>query len=180
MGGQISTIFHISKTAEVFFTTYHHSFFINTDMPARRKFANEVETSNLPGRTAFEPIHAIAVEPNKFTPPEFLDEFAKQEWYRITATQDECYPVDLAALASYCVQFSHWQKAEVELAGQPLTVSVRGREQANPLVKISENAQKLMLSYARELGFTPVSRTRIPISKEVNDDRDAFTVFMES
>ena len=93
-------------------------------------------------------------------PPEFLDEHAKNEWWRVAPELHALgllTVLDLQPLAAYCQAYAHWVTAERALArmaaedpetkGLTVTGSA-GTRLASPLVKIARNAATDMLRFA--------------------------------
>ena len=110
-------------------------------------------------RTAPEP----ALLPKCPEPPEWLHEYAKQEWWR---TAPELHvlgllsSVDVAWLAAYCSSYALWRQASEEL-DKLLIETQAGDPRRSPLIKIIHDAASDMVRYAGEFGLTPVARTRI-------------------
>ena len=108
-------------------------------------------------------------------PPEFLDEHAKNEWWRVAPklhALGSLTVLDLQPLAAYCQAYAHWITAERALAqmaaGDPrfsglMITGSTGSHMANPLVKIARGAAADMLRFAAEFGLTPVARSRLSV-----------------
>ena len=121
-----------------------------------------------PGR---EPQPALAAEPPEA--PDFLSAYAREEWRRVIVEAHRLRlvtPLDVQIFAAYCDAYSRWRTAAETIASMAerdpvmrgqIVKTQSGGAAANPLVWISSSAAKSMLSFANELGLTPVARSRI-------------------
>jgi P27 family predicted phage terminase small subunit len=75
--------------------------------------------------------------------------------------------LDRDALTLYCSAFSRWKQAERQLRKHGLVVRVRKNPYPilSPYLIISNQAQKQCRALLLEFGLTPVSRTRVHVSK---------------
>jgi P27 family predicted phage terminase small subunit len=116
-----------------------------------------------PGKRAMRAPVKPALLPKCPEPPEWLAQYAKEEWWR-TAPQLHVLgllsSVDMACLAAYCSSYALWRQASEELNGLVFTTQARAPRR-NPLIKIIRDAAADMVRYAGEFGLTPVARTRI-------------------
>jgi P27 family predicted phage terminase small subunit len=116
-----------------------------------------------PGKRAMRPPVEPAILPKCPEPPEWLHEYAKQEWWR-TGPQLHVLgllsSVDVACLAAYCSSYAMWRQASEELDGLVFTTQA-GDPRRNPLIKLIRDAAADMVRYGGEFGLTPVARTRI-------------------
>ena len=109
--------------------------------------------------------------------PESLSKIARDEWARVA---EILYRVrvltnaDLAILRGYCVNFAWAFEAEQRVMEEGTTIEeVRGTaenpytiKKENPTFSVAQKAFKQMLEFARELGLTPASRTKIQSAPE--------------
>jgi len=129
-----------------------------------------------PGKRPIRPEPEPAVPATPPDPPEFLDEHAKNEWWRVAPELHALgllTVLDLQPLAAYCQAYVHWVTAERALArmaagdahfcGLMITGST-GSHMANPLVRVARNAAHDMLRFAAEFGLTPVARSRLSVA----------------
>jgi len=128
-----------------------------------------------PGKRPIRPEPEPAVPTTPPDPPEFLDEHAKNEWWRVAPklhALGSSTVLDLQPLAAYCQAYAHWITAERALAqmaaGDPrfsglMITGSTGSHMANPLVKIARGAAADMLRFAAEFGLTPVARSRLSV-----------------
>jgi P27 family predicted phage terminase small subunit len=116
-----------------------------------------------PGKRAKRPPPEPAILPKCPEPPEWLHEYAKQEWWRVAPELHVVgllSSIDIACLAAYCASYAMWRRASEEL--DRLTVETRaGDLRRHPLIKVIADAASDMVRYAGEFGLTPVARTRI-------------------
>lgn len=103
-------------------------------------------------------------------PPEWLNDIARQEWYRVVgglAALKMVSSLDLGMLAIYCNEMSVYIEIE-EMLRQKDRVMVFKHEngqlkyaQVVPYQKVADRAFEKAMKIATEFGFTPASRTRI-------------------
>ena len=118
-----------------------------------------------PGKRAKRPPPEPAILPKCPEPPEWLHEYAKEEWWR-TAPQLHVLgllsAIDVACLGAYCSSFAMWRDASEQLRAEGLTAETAdGRQCRNVLTKTVREAAADMVRNAGEFGLTPVARTRI-------------------
>ncbi|KFE40745.1 phage terminase small subunit P27 family [Staphylococcus agnetis] len=123
-------------------------------------------------------------ELNKFskidvTPPDFLDDIAKEEYKRIIPHMQELpiSKLDTGQIAQYCSFYSDFVKASVILEQEDLMiVDDKGNQKVNPAFNVKEKAGIRMQQTANTLGLTIDSRLRIIVPDEKEDD-DPFKQF---
>jgi P27 family predicted phage terminase small subunit len=99
-------------------------------------------------------------------PPE-LGPVASAEWDRILSEllvePDLIKRVDRGLLQVYCAFYADWFEAEAKIQeiGQVIK-SPNGYPQTAPWVSIANMRATLMLAIAKEFGFSPVSRGKLP------------------
>jgi P27 family predicted phage terminase small subunit len=123
-------------------------------------------------------------------PPVHLDQYACEEWKRISP---ECYhlrlltTLDVQSLAAYCMAYSRWRTAEEILASigarDPKTrgMLVKGscdQPIQNPMLMIARTAAREMVRYAGEFGLTPAARARIAAGALVDKTAGKFDGFL--
>jgi P27 family predicted phage terminase small subunit len=119
-----------------------------------------------PGKRPMRPTPEPAILPKCPEPPEWLHEYAREEWWR-TAPQLHVLgllsSVDIACLSACCSSYGMWRQASEELAREQglLVMTQAGDQRRSPLIKIIADAASDMVRYAGEFGLTPVVRTRI-------------------
>jgi P27 family predicted phage terminase small subunit len=116
----------------------------------------------------------LATAPIEPEPDAGLDSIARAEWTRVTAAMANNGLVtilDAAVLAAYCTNFSRWKRAEAAVArdGEILFTEVRDTHRVviaekpmkNPMLSVSECAQRLMSRFADQLGLSPSGRSKL-------------------
>lgn len=97
--------------------------------------------------------------------PAWLDVEAKKEWKRVIKeleTDEGLLEIDLKALEGYCQSYSKWKLCEEILQREGYTFTTpNGYVQQRPEVAIANKSLADMRAWAKELGFTPASRSRM-------------------
>jgi len=133
-----------------------------------------------PGKRAFN--HDEPIQPDdRPTCPDFLDEVAQEEWYRISAILTEMgllSSADRTAMAAYCTVYSRWVHAEqqVKKFGTIVKSPEKGFPMKSPYLTVSDQAMESMRKFLVEFGLTPLSRSRIHVDrkKAPEDEFDSF------
>ena len=113
-------------------------------------------------------------------PPEWLDDGAGAEWFRIVKDLDGMgllSPADHAMLEAYCTTYSRFVQAEVQVRKYgPIVKSPNGFAQTSPYLTVANQALEALRKLSVEFGLTPSSRSRIrlPASGEAMDEFDRF------
>jgi P27 family predicted phage terminase small subunit len=107
-------------------------------------------------------------------PPDHLNPIARREWRRLVK---QLHPLGLLTnidgdqLALYCVAYSRWCAAEVELAKSGVVVtSPNGYPIQNPHLAIATKAMEQMYRYLGKFGMNPVDRARIHVTPAQQED----------
>jgi len=125
-----------------------------------------------PGKRKIEPEPEPEQPAQIPEPPEFLNDLAKQEWWRIAKQLQVLRlftSLDMKVLAAYCAACARWETAEAAIKKQAqldqqsggLVVESRDGSSMNPLVRVSAAASRDMMRFAREFGISPAARARI-------------------
>jgi P27 family predicted phage terminase small subunit len=129
----------------------------------RRKSANTKRLQgNAAGKEIAAPIEGVG---DVLEPPKDFNAAQKAIW-RVAV---EFAPVntltasDLWTLRNWCVAASlhAWATKQMFKKGETLTADSTGGERVNPLIVIINKQAEIMLKHAKELGFTPASRSSI-------------------
>jgi P27 family predicted phage terminase small subunit len=99
-------------------------------------------------------------------PPE-LGPVARAEWDRVLGELliegDLMKRVDRGLLQVYCASYADWFEAEVKIQEFELVIkSPNGYPQISPWVTIANMRANVMLAIAKEFGFSPLSRGKLP------------------
>ena len=100
--------------------------------------------------------------------PDFLDDEARAEWFRMAKVLQDMGLLSLAdraALAAYCVVYSRWVTAErqVQRLGTIVKSPQKNFPMKSPYLTVADQALETMRKFMVEFGLTPSSR-RVPAS----------------
>lgn len=131
-----------------------------------------------------QPCRMNKLEPNPGTdcivPPVRLSEKAMEHWDKTVETltaANMITNVDAQALAAYCVNFTTWHDAIVEVDKEGAVITgASGIPQRSPHLIVAEKALVSMMKFLTEFGMTPSSRTRVNVVKE-KEDKNPFSKF---
>jgi P27 family predicted phage terminase small subunit len=102
------------------------------------------------------------------TCPAHLSPTAKAEWKRLAQDLNAIgllTRIDRTVLAGYCQAYGRWVEAERKLRETPTILKTpAGYVQQSPWLSISNKQMELMARYMAELGLTPSSRSRLPVT----------------
>ncbi len=101
------------------------------------------------------------------------DKVARAEFKKISEELQELKlltNLDVNTLASYCIAYSNYLKATLELEGQPLVISQTNKSGftnlvENPLIRIQLKFSDEMKKHASEMGLTINSRLKLVVPK---------------
>lgn len=112
------------------------------------------------------------------TCPDFLSDYAKVEWRRITPLLLRVKlitEIDRAALAMYCQTYGRWRHAEEKIKADGLMkISPNGYEIQNPYIAISNKAIEKMRGLLAEFGMSPATRSRVKAEENTDDPVEEF------
>jgi P27 family predicted phage terminase small subunit len=116
--------------------------------------------------------------------PDFLDEEARAEWFRMAKVLQDMgllTRADRAALAAYCVVYSRWVTAErqVQRLGTIVKSPLKNFPMKSPYLTVADQALETMRKFMVEFGLTPSSRSRIRVP-EASRAADEFDAFLET
>lgn len=130
-----------------------------------------------PGKRALNDSEPTAPEETPSC-PDFLDDVAQEEWYRISEILTEMGLLSTADRAAYCTVYSRWVHAEeqVKKFGTIVKSPEKGVPMKSPYLTVADQAMETMRKFLVEFGLTPSSRSRIRvIGKTTSEDEfDAF------
>jgi P27 family predicted phage terminase small subunit len=113
--------------------------------------------------------------------PDFLSDYAREEWSRVAQTLYDLgtlSQIDQSMLAAYCTAFAHWRRAEEDLERMAqadtsthgaVIRTKQGNFIQNPLVGVANTARREMQRLAAEFGLSPSARTQIEANPYAND-----------
>jgi phage terminase small subunit len=109
-----------------------------------------------PGKRRLNP--GVQLPPKPFDPPFPLGAIAQREWDRIMSFGYWLRESESVAIADRCVCFQRIQEAEEEIRRNGFTVVNRGREVANPAIRIAKYYRDAMDRWDQELYLKPFCR----------------------
>ncbi|QNN24345.1 phage terminase small subunit P27 family [Planctomycetales bacterium ZRK34] len=125
-------------------------------------------------RLAAQPDYADGIP----SPPDWLDGIALSEWQRITAIMAEAGTIkecDLAIVAMYSQAWGEYCELRQQVIDKGWTaISSKGAEYPAPWANYYLAAEKRVAAYAKELGITPASHTKVAGKPKQKDDGDFF------
>jgi len=108
--------------------------------------------------------------------PKHLDREARAEWRRITPQLLKLKilaEIDRAALAGYCMAWSRWIRAEMNLRKRGLVIMTRTLYPIpNPYLGIANTALDMMRKFGVEFGMTPSSKSRVHAAQAPDGQSD--------
>jgi P27 family predicted phage terminase small subunit len=107
-----------------------------------------------------------AANSNEPVPPNDLNVEGTHEWKRITGLlrdRNALDGLDQAALRDYLVCWQRLQDCEADIQKRGILVKGARGTVKNPSLQIAKSYRESMLAWARELGFTLGSRTRLAL-----------------
>ena len=133
-------------------------------MARLKKTVEQRALEGLPGKSRVAPVVERGAVPEC---PEWLTGIAREEWNRVAPALHAAgllTGLDVSALEGYCACYWKWREAEQRLADEGLTIlTPNGSTQIHPCQSISNQAQKLLLSWVKAFGLSPDSRGRMEL-----------------
>src|SRR5699024_132798 len=106
-------------------------------------------------------------------PPDFLDDDAIQEWYRVLPLINELPIKDLdkGLLATYCQTYSNYKNATLKIQEKGMEVVTERGSKLSPNYTIQRDSVNTMNAICPKLGLTVESRLKImePKPKQLSD-----------
>jgi P27 family predicted phage terminase small subunit len=129
-----------------------------------KKTVEQRALEGLPGKSRVAPVVEKGEVPEC---PKWLTGIAEEEWNRVAPALHAAgllTGLDISALEGYVVTYAKWREAEQRLAEEGLTITTpNGCTQIHPAQSISNQTQKLLLSWVRSFGLSPDSRGRMDL-----------------
>lgn len=133
-------------------------------MARLKKTVEQRALEGLPGKSRVAPVVEKGEVPEC---PKWLTGIAEEEWNRVAPALHAAgllTSLDLCALEGYCACYGKWRQAEQQLAEEGLMIlTPNGSTQIHPCQSISNQAQKLLLSWVKAFGLSPDSRGRMEL-----------------
>ena len=113
-------------------------------------------------------------------PPDFLDDDAIQEWYRVLPLINELPIKDLdkGLLATYCQTYSNYKNATLKIQEEGMVVVTERGSKLSPNYTIQRDSVNTMNAICPKLGLTVESRLKI-MEPKPKQQYDPFSAFFE-
>lgn len=113
-------------------------------------------------------------------PPDFLDDDAIQEWYRVLPLINELPIKDLdkGLLATYCQTYSNYKNATLKIQEEGMVVVTERGSKLSPHYTIQRDSVNTMNAICPKLGLTVESRLKI-MEPKPKQQYDPFSAFFE-
>ena len=113
-------------------------------------------------------------------PPDFLDDDAIQEWYRVLPLINELPIKDLdkGLLATYCQTYSNYKNATLKIQEEGMVVVTERGSKLSPNYTIQRDSVNTMNAICPKLGLTVESRLKI-MEPKPKQQYDPFSEFFE-
>src|SRR5699024_1793030 len=112
--------------------------------------------------------------------PDFLDDDAIQEWYRVLPLINELHIKDLdkGLLATYCQTYSNYKNATLKIQEEGMVVVTESGSKRSPNDTIQRNSVNTMNAICPKSGPTVESRLKI-MEPKTKQQYDPFSAFFE-
>lgn len=113
-------------------------------------------------------------------PPDFLDDDAIQEWYRVLPLINELPIKDLdkGLLATYCQTYSNYKNATLKIQEEGMVVVTERGSKLSPNYTIQRDSVNTMNAICPKLGLTVESRLKI-MEPKPKQQYGPFSAFFE-
>ena len=109
-------------------------------------------------------------------PPEHLNDMARAEWQRtggLLLKMGLMTELDVAALAAYCMAYSHWVIAEAALQEHGMLImNPQGQPVRSPYWGVATKSMDQMRSFLSEFGMSPSSRSVVSATEKAGELTD--------
>lgn len=112
--------------------------------------------------------------------PEGLTNEGRREWLRITRLlrdRGALDALDQAGLHDYLLCWERLRQCEAEIEARGVLVDGERGKVKNPACQLARQYRDALLAWAKELGFTMTSRTRMGIPKPASNRPNPFAKF---
>ena len=113
-------------------------------------------------------------------PPDFLDDDAIQEWYRVLPLINELPIKDLdkGLLATYCQTYSNYKNATLKIQEEGMVIETERGTKLSSHYTVQRDSVNTMNSICPKLGLTVESRLKI-MEPKPKQQYDPFSAFFE-
>jgi len=127
-------------------------------------------TTQTKEQIARQEAHEPKIEKDALKKPDFLTDYAKEEWDRVIELIGELgvlNSLDLYTLSAYCEAVSVFRNAQEQWKKNQQVIGIddNGRYLPNPYLRILKEQTLLINKLSEQLSLTPVGRARLGIAK---------------
>lgn len=114
------------------------------------------------------------LKPLQDEPPEYLDDIAIVEWYRIVELLSELpiADLDMSLVSAYCSTYSNYVQATIHLNKYGLVVETERGTKLSSYYTAQRDATDRLLSLSNKLGLNIDSRMKVISNKSENKKED--------
>lgn len=117
----------------------------------------------------------LKIDRDQLIAPDFLDEMAKEEFYRVveeTAKIDVLDNLDLSILAMYCNAYSQYIEVNEQIRNTMPSLRYNDKGRSSPLINIQDKLAKQILSYSSKLGLATTDRLKLMVPNELAENKE--------
>lgn len=117
----------------------------------------------------------LKIDRDQLIAPTFLDEIAKEEFYRVvdeTAKIDVLDNLDLSILAMYCNAYSQYIEVNEQIRNTMPALRYNDKGRSSPLINIQDKLAKQILSYSSKLGLATTDRLKLMVPNELAENKE--------
>lgn len=117
----------------------------------------------------------LKIDRDKLIAPAFLDDVAKEEFYRVveeTAKIDVLDNLDLSILAMYCNAYSQYIEVNEQIRNTMPALRYNDKGRSSPLINIQDKLAKQILSYSSKLGLATTDRLKLMVPNELAENKE--------
>lgn len=117
----------------------------------------------------------LKIDRDQLIAPDFLDDVAKEEFYRVvdeTAKIDVLDNLDLSILAMYCNAYSQYIEVNEQIRNTMPALRYNDKGRSSPLINIQDKLAKQILSYSSKLGLATTDRLKLMVPNELAENKE--------
>lgn len=117
----------------------------------------------------------LKIDRDQLIAPAFLDDVAKEEFYRVvdeTAKIDVLDNLDLSILAMYCNAYSQYIEVNEQIRNTMPALRYNDKGRSSPLITIQDKLAKQILSYSSKLGLATTDRLKLMVPNELAENKE--------
>lgn len=117
----------------------------------------------------------LKIDRDQLIAPAFLDDVAKEEFYRVvdeTAKIDVLDNLDLSILAMYCNAYSQYIEVNEQIRNTMPALRYNDKGRSSPLINVQDKLAKQILSYSSKLGLATTDRLKLMVPNELAENKE--------